>query len=100
MTLENQKTQVAESSKEPKQTSFLRRLFKYFLGIVAILIGIWLVFFLTIDRKMTRVPVAEAYADVDWSAGQVPDYRALWEERRAKAVEPVEKNGWTLVLRA
>ena len=100
MTLENQKTQIAESSKEPKQTSFLLRLFKYFLGIVAILIGIWLAFFLTIDRKMTRVPVAEAYADVDWSAGQVPDYRALWEERRAKAVEPVEKNGWTLVLRA
>ncbi len=85
---------------EKKKSGCLTKLVKFFLYFALVVVALWLVLFLLFDRKITPVQVDDAYAEVDVDKGEVPDYRALYDEFQRKDSSPLEENGWFAILQA
>ncbi len=83
-----------------KKSGWLTKLLKCSLWFIGGAVGLWLVWYLIVDRDVKRVPVTDVYDEVDFSQGEAPDYRALFDSLQERECLPASENGWVDVYRA
>ena len=87
---------MSEQVKEKKPKRWGRRLCIAVLGIAAVLTGVY--FYR--DRPAKLIQTANFDEKVDYKKGEIVDYRFAYNALQKKCIEPVEENGWRLLLQA
>ena len=86
---------VEQSKDRPK-----KRRGKKFLLILMGIVVVAIAYYRYRDRPMKLVQTTNLDAEVDYKKGEIIDYHYAFDALQTKNIEPVEENGWRLILQA